>query len=168
MYNFIKGIKVKARNILSIILLMKWMNKNTIYITLKRYERRRTIKRKVGSRKKTIIMTKGRKTALKKRINNKDDVSQYNEAKKYNCTQQCIWRCLKSLKVKRYKKKIAQTLSVYLIDTFVGHRNVIWALNTIFITFLLIMLISDTFSINYKKAHSDFSNSMKSCDQIYG
>jgi hypothetical protein len=55
-----------------------------------------------------------------------------------------------------------------LIDTFVGHRNVIWALNTTFITYLLIMLISDTFSIKYKKAHSDFSNSMKSCDQIYG
>jgi hypothetical protein len=73
------------------------MNKNTIYITLKRYKRRRTIKRKVGSRKKTIIMTKARKTALKKRINNKDNVSQYNEAKKYNCTQQYISRCLKSL-----------------------------------------------------------------------
>ncbi len=27
-------------------------------------------------------------------------------------------------------------------------------------------LISNAFSINYKKADSDFSNSMKSCDQI--
>jgi lysophospholipid acyltransferase (LPLAT)-like uncharacterized protein len=60
----------------------------------------------------------------------------------------------------------AQTLSVYLIDTFVGRRNVISALNTILISYL--KLISNTFSINYKKADSDFSNSMKSCDQIYG
>ncbi len=30
------------------------------------------------------------------------------------------------------------------------------------------MLMSNTFSINYKKADSDFSNSMKSWGQIYG
>jgi hypothetical protein len=57
-----------------------------------------------------------------------------------------------------------QTLSAYLIDTFVGHRNVISALNTIFITYL--MLISNTFSINYSEADSDLSNQIKSCDQL--
>ncbi len=83
------------------------MKKNTIYVILKRYQRRRTTKRKVGSGKEPVIMTKRRKTTLKKRFNNRDDVSQYNEAKKYNCTQQYISKCLKSLKVKRYKKKKA-------------------------------------------------------------
>jgi hypothetical protein len=59
----------------------------------------------------------------------------------------------------------AQTLSVYLVDTFVGYRNVIEALNTIvYIQWKRIK----TFSINYKKADSDFGNSMKSSDQIYG
>ncbi len=52
------------------------------------------------------------------------------------------------------------------MDTFVGYRNVMEALNTIFITYCL--LKSNTFSINYKKADSDFSNSMKILHQIYG
>ncbi len=83
------------------------MNKITIYIKLKRYERRRAIKRKVGFGKKPVIMTKRRKISLKKRFNSRDDVSQYNKAEKYNCTQQYVSKCLKSLKVKRYKKKKA-------------------------------------------------------------
>ncbi len=48
--------------------------------------------------------------------------------------------------------------------TFVGYRNVIEALNTIEYNFHKIK--SNTFSINYKKADSDFRNSMKSLYQI--
>ncbi len=57
---------------------------------------------------------------------------------------------------------------IRISDTFIGHRNVMEALNTIFITYIFSILKSNTFSINYKKADSDFSNSTKKLHQIYG
>lgn len=75
--------------------------KRTIYNILKRPQ----VIRKSGSGKKAKIMTqKGLKT-LERMFNNKDGVSQYYAAKKFDCTQQYISKTLKSIGIKSRKKQ---------------------------------------------------------------
>lgn len=75
--------------------------KSTIYDILKT----NNIKRKPGSGRKPTIMTTQKKQRLKAAFLNKDNISQNDAAKKFNCSQQYISKTLKRLKITVKKKQ---------------------------------------------------------------
>ena len=79
------------------------VSKRTIYAILKSGR----IDRKSGSGRKAAIMTNKNKRKLKKLFENKDDISQNDAAKKFNCSQQYISKTLKSIGLKARKKEKA-------------------------------------------------------------
>ena len=83
-----------------------------IYRILRRYEQWRTTKRKPGSGRKVKIMTKKRLEKLKEDFENKDKISQKQEAKKFNCSQQyisCMLRDKLNIKGRRKQKSPGYT-----------------------------------------------------------
>lgn len=79
------------------------VSKSTIYSILKN----KTIKRRTGSGHKPTIMTEIKKKVLKKLFLNKDNISQNQAAKNFNCTQPHICKTLKRLKLHSMKKQRA-------------------------------------------------------------
>jgi transposase len=80
--------------------------KTTIYNIMRRYDKRGTTDRKVGSGKKAKIMTKKNIWRLKREFENNDKISLRNAARKYKCHYTYIQKTLKKYsKIKHRKKK---------------------------------------------------------------
>ena len=71
------------------------------------YNKRGTTKRRPGSCRPAIKMTKRRLTSLKKMVNNRDNVSSPKLAKKFNCTPGYIRKRIHGLGLRCYEKSKA-------------------------------------------------------------
>jgi len=82
-------------------------NRRVIYRIIKNFQNRNTTKRKVGTGRKPVVMTKSKLRRLKIDFNHNDKITVKSASRKYKCDRKTIKYWLRKLHIKRYRKKKA-------------------------------------------------------------
>ena len=81
--------------------------RSTIYSIISNYEKTGTIKRKPGSGRPPRIMTNYRKAGLRRKSNNKADISSKQIAREYGCDDSYVRSTIRSMGIRCYRKRPA-------------------------------------------------------------
>ena len=91
-------------------------SKRSVYGILANCETRQTVIRKVGSGRPAKIMTKRRKTWLKRATNNRADVSSTQLGRKLRCDLGYVRKTILQMGIRYYKKQLAPAYTRLQID----------------------------------------------------